>query len=123
VREVIARLNWGLENKLNQPMGTLSGGQRQALTLLMCIMDNTKILLLDEPTAALDPKSAEIILNTAQHLIQEYHLTAIFITHNLKDAQQYGNRLLQIHEGKLVRDLDATAKQKVLLQNMYEWFG
>ncbi|MFM9625821.1 ABC transporter ATP-binding protein, partial [Streptomyces turgidiscabies] len=78
----------------------------------MSIMDSTKVLLLDEPTAALDPKSAEIILNTAQSLIQEYQLTAIFITHNLKDAQQYGNRLLQIHKGKLVRDLDANAKQK-----------
>ncbi|MDE3124099.1 MAG: ATP-binding cassette domain-containing protein [Bacteroidota bacterium] len=123
VQQTIARLGWGLENKLNQPMGTLSGGQRQALTLLMSIMDTTKILLLDEPTAALDPKSATIILNTAQSLIEEFHLTAIFITHNLKDAQQYGNRLLQIHEGKLVRDLDADAKQKLLLQNMYEWFG
>lgn len=123
VQDTIARLGMGLENKLNQPMGTLSGGQRQALTLLMSIMDSTKVLLLDEPTAALDPKSAEIILNTAQSLIQEYQLTAIFITHNLKDAQQYGNRLLQIHKGKLVRDLDANAKQKLLLQNMYEWFG
>ncbi|MBY0348404.1 MAG: ATP-binding cassette domain-containing protein [Hydrotalea flava] len=123
VQNTIARLGMGLENKLNQPMGTLSGGQRQALTLLMSIMDTTTVLLLDEPTAALDPKSADIILKVAQSLIKEYQLTAIFITHNLKDAQQYGNRLLQIHEGKLVRDLNAAEKHKLLLQNMYEWFG
>ncbi|GHV11932.1 hypothetical protein FACS1894162_7720 [Bacteroidia bacterium] len=89
----------------------------------MSIMDTTTVLLLDEPTAALDPKSADIILKVAQSLIKEYQLTAIFITHNLKDAQQYGNRLLQIHEGKLVRDLNAAEKHKLLLQNMYEWFG
>ena len=123
VREKIAMLGMGLENKLLQPIGSLSGGQRQALTLLMSVMDDTQVLLLDEPTAALDPKSARIVLNLADTLIREYHLTALLVTHNLKDAQQYGNRLVQLHEGKIVRDLHTEAKEKLLLQNMFEWFG
>ena len=110
VRDKIATLGMGLENKIEQQMGSLSGGQRQALTLLMSVMDKTDILLLDEPTAALDPRSANTILQTADTLIKEYNLTAILITHNLKDAYQYGNRLVQMNEGKVLRDLDKNAK-------------
>jgi len=123
VQEKIEMLGMGLENKINQPIGSLSGGQRQALTLLMSTMDHTDILLLDEPTAALDPKSAQVVLNLANKLIKDFGLTALFVTHNLNDAQQYGNRLVQMREGKIARDLNAEAKEKLLLQDMYGWFG
>lgn len=123
VKDQIATLGMGLENKLEQSMGSLSGGQRQALTLLMSVMDNSQILLLDEPTAALDPRSATVILETADKLIKQYHLTAILITHNLKEAHQYGNRLIQMNEGKIVRDLQNAEKKSLQLQVMYEWFN
>jgi putative ABC transport system ATP-binding protein len=122
VRDKIATLGMGLENKIEQPMGTLSGGQRQALTLLMSVMDNTEILLLDEPTAALDPRSANLILQIADNLVKQYHLTTVFITHNLKDAHQYGDRLIQMGEGKILRDLDAKAKAALKPQDIFEWF-
>lgn len=123
VQEKISDLGMGLENKINQPMGSLSGGQRQALTLLMSVMDNTDILLLDEPTAALDPKSAQVIMNLADKLNKNPGITTLLITHNIKDAQQYGNRLIQLHEGKILRDLNKEAKAKLLLHDIYEWFG
>jgi len=123
VQDKITMLGMGLENKINQPMGSLSGGQRQALTLLMSTMDNTDILLLDEPTAALDPKSAQVILTLADKLIKEYKLTALFVTHNLKDAHQYGNRLIQMQEGKVLRDLNAQDKSNLQLTGLFEWFG
>ena len=122
VQEKIATLGMGLENKISQPMGNLSGGQRQALTLLMSVLDATDILLLDEPTAALDPKSALVVLGLADKLNKELGITTVLITHNLKDAQQYGSRLIQMQEGKIVRDLDAHAKEKLLLPHIYEWF-
>ncbi|NRB52610.1 MAG: ATP-binding cassette domain-containing protein [Saprospiraceae bacterium] len=123
VRARIAELGLGLEDKVQQPMGTLSGGQRQALTLLMSTMDHTDILLLDEPTAALDPRSAEIVLQTAQRIIKAYDLTTVFITHNLQDALNYGNRLIQMKNGEVERDLDTEAKAQLQLQEMYEWFA
>jgi len=122
VQEKIASLGMGLENKVNQSMGNLSGGQRQALTLLMSVMDHTDILLLDEPTAALDPKSALVVLNLANKLNKELGITTVLITHNLKDANQYGNRLIQMQEGKILRDYDAASKEKLSLQHIYEWF-
>lgn len=123
VRDKIATLGMGLENKLEQAMGTLSGGQRQALTLLMSVMDDTQILLLDEPTAALDPRSAALISETANNLIKQYKLTAVLITHNLKDAHQYGNRLIQMNEGRVLRDLKEAEKKSLQLSEMYEWFN
>lgn len=123
VRDKIAVLGMGLENKLEQAMGNLSGGQRQALTLLMSVMDDAQILLLDEPTAALDPRSAALIMQTANTIIQQYNLTAVLITHNLKEAHQYGNRLVQMSEGKILRDLNGGKKQSLQLQNMFEWFN
>lgn len=104
-------------------MGTLSGGQRQALTLLMSAMDHTDILLLDEPTAALDPRSAEVVLQTADRIIKEYKLTTVFITHNLENALQYGNRLIQMKNGQIARDLNASEKANLELKQMYEWFA
>jgi putative ABC transport system ATP-binding protein len=123
VQEKISMLGMGLENKITQPIGSLSGGQRQALTLLMSVMDKTDILLLDEPTAALDPKSANVVIQLASKLIREYKMTAIWITHNLKDAQQYGDRLIQMQEGRIQRDLDGNAKKNLTLPEMVEWFG
>ena len=123
VQERIAALGMGLENKVEQPMGTLSGGQRQALTLLMGVMDHTDILLLDEPTAALDPRTANIILETAANIIKQYKLTAVLITHNLKDAHQHGMRLIQMAEGKILRDLNSDAKSKLQLPEMFGWFS
>jgi putative tryptophan/tyrosine transport system ATP-binding protein len=103
-------------------MGTLSGGQRQALTLLMAVMDDVKILLLDEPTAALDPRSAEIVMKTADKLIADYKLTAILITHNMKEAFNYGTRIIQMAEGRAVRDLDLDQKSKLTHTDLYGWF-
>ena len=122
VKEKIAILGMGLENKTEQPIGTLSGGQRQALTLLMGVMDETKILLLDEPTAALDPRSADIIMKTADSLIEENKLTAILITHNLKYAHQYGSRLIQMSEGEIIKDFDNQQKQDLPLTDLFSWF-
>ncbi len=122
VREKIATLGMGLENKINQPMGNLSGGQRQALTLLMSVMDDTSLLLLDEPTAALDPKSAVVILDLAGKLNKDLGITTVLVTHNLKEALQYGNRLLQFSEGKIIRDLNNENKSRLLLQEIYQWF-
>ncbi|TNE60585.1 MAG: ATP-binding cassette domain-containing protein [Bacteroidetes bacterium] len=122
VRDKIAGLGMGLENKLQQPMGTLSGGQRQALTLLMSVMDHTDILLLDEPTAALDPRSAEVVMQTAENLIRDYQLTTIFITHNLQETLRFGNRLIQMEHGMIRRDLDNQAKARLQLQDIYQWF-
>jgi putative ABC transport system ATP-binding protein len=123
VKTQVARLGMGLENKIDLPMGALSGGQRQALTLLMSVMDHTEILLLDEPTAALDPRSARLIMETADQLIREHGLTTIFITHNLKDVHTYGSRLIQMAEGAVVRDLDAEAKGRLAVTDLFEWFS
>ncbi|MGZ3752089.1 MAG: ABC transporter ATP-binding protein [Mucilaginibacter sp.] len=123
VKEKIASLGMGLESKIEQPMGTLSGGQRQALTLLMSVMDNCKLLLLDEPTAALDPRSAEVVMRTADKLIKDFGLTAILITHNLKDAFHYGSRLIQMSEGKIIKDLDSSQKSELKQNDLFDWFG
>ena len=123
VRDRIAMLGMGLEDKLEQSMGTLSGGQRQALTLLMSVMDSCKVLLLDEPTAALDPRSAEIVMRTADKLTNDFKLTTILITHNLKDAFGYGNRIIQMAEGVIIKDVNAGDKEKLKQADLFEWFG
>ncbi|HEK20631.1 ABC transporter ATP-binding protein [Mucilaginibacter sp.] len=123
VRERIATLNMGLENKLEQPIGTLSGGQRQALTLLMSVMDDCKILLLDEPTAALDPRSAANILRIADDIIKQFKLTAVMVTHNLKDAVNYGSRMIQMDEGNILKDITGTEKSTLKQTDVFEWFG
>lgn len=123
VQERIASLGMGLENKITQPMGTLSGGQRQALTLLMSVMDDCRVLLLDEPTAALDPRSAEIVMEAGDQLARDYNLTAVLITHNMKEAFQYGSRIIQMSEGQIIRDLNREQKAALLHTEIYEWFG
>jgi len=123
VKDKISTLGMGLENKIEQQMGTLSGGQRQALTLLMSVMDTCKVLLLDEPTAALDPKSADVVMKTADKLIMDFGLIAILVTHNLKEAYNYGNRIIQMVEGKVVKDLDKEKKSTLKQNDLYDWFG
>lgn len=123
VREKVSILDMGLENKLNQSMGSLSGGQRQALSLLMSVMADLDILLLDEPTAALDPRSAEVVLNVANKLISDYNITAVMVTHNMKEAYLYGDRLLMMKDGCLHRDLTTDAKKKLEISDIYEWFA
>lgn len=122
ISERVAMLGLGLENKLQQAMGSLSGGQRQALSLLMAVMADIKVLLLDEPTAALDPRSAKIVLETADKLIKDYSITAIMVTHNLKDAHQYGSRIIQLHNGEILRDITKDKKELWSYTDMYEWF-
>lgn len=123
VKQKVSILKLGLENKLQQNMGSLSGGQRQALTLLMTTMDHTKLLLMDEPTAALDPRSADMVMKMADKLISELNLTALLITHHLKDAFTYGNRLLRFQDGTIVTDLSAEEKKSISLNEMYGWFN
>jgi putative tryptophan/tyrosine transport system ATP-binding protein len=123
VKDKIATLGMGLENKAEQPMGTLSGGQRQALTLLMSVMDTCKVLLLDEPTAALDPRSANIVMTTADKLINDFGLTAILVTHNLKDAFNYGNRIIQMAEGKVMKDIRNENKSALKQNDLFDWFA
>lgn len=123
VKEKVAMLGMGLEAKLDQAIGSLSGGQRQALTLLMATMDDLKILLLDEPTAALDPRSAELVMKTADKIIKDYQLTALMVTHNIKDAHTYGNRVIQMSEGRVLRDIKQEEKRALEMSNIYEWFS
>ena len=123
VKDRIATLGMGLEDKLEQPMGTLSGGQRQALTLLMSVMDSCKVLLLDEPTAALDPRSAEIVMRTAEKLTNDFKLTTILITHNLKDAYGYGNRIIQMAEGVIIKDINSSKKAQLKQNDLFDWFA
>lgn len=123
VQEKITLLNMGLENKTDQLMGSLSGGQRQALTLLMSVMDTCKILLLDEPSAALDPRSADLVMKTADKLIKEFQLTAILVTHNLKDAFTYGSRIIQMAEGEILHDLNGEKKAALTQNDLFSWFS
>jgi putative tryptophan/tyrosine transport system ATP-binding protein len=122
VREKISFLKMGLENNIYKPIGSLSGGQRQALTLVMGIMDHCKIMLLDEPVAALDPRSASLVMEKADEIIQANQLTAIMVTHNMKDALKYGNRLLMMREGAVIKDFSGAARQELLLEEMARWF-
>ncbi|WP_114938218.1 ABC transporter ATP-binding protein [Mucilaginibacter endophyticus] len=123
VQEKVANLGMGLQDKIEQPMGTLSGGQRQALTLLMSVMDSCKVLLLDEPTAALDPRSADVVMRTADTLIKDFKLTAVFITHNLKDAFNYGTRIIQMGEGLIINDLSGKDKASLKQNDLFNWFA
>jgi|JI10StandDraft_1071094.scaffolds.fasta_scaffold268259_2 putative ABC transport system ATP-binding protein len=121
VKEAIAELNLGLENKLAQKMGTLSGGQRQALTLVMATLCDAKVLLMDEPTAALDPKSANSLMENANKLIAKNNITTIMVTHNMREAVNYGNRLLMMKEGKVMRDLNTLEKSSIDSNSLTNW--
>lgn len=115
-------LELGLENRLNSEIGLLSGGQRQAITLLMSVLQKPELLLLDEHTAALDPKIASFIMKKTNELVTTYHLTAMMVTHNLKDALTYGNRLIMMQAGKIVLDLNQAEKEKMTVDELYQLF-
>lgn len=118
----LSRLNLGLEDHSDRIMGSLSGGQRQALTLLMAVMSPCKILLMDEPTSALDPRTSEMVMRIADNLIRQHELTAIHITHRMKDAVNFGNRLWMMKEGKVTRDIQYEEKKKILPAELIDWF-
>ena len=121
-REKLALLNMGLEDRMKQPVGLLSGGQRQALTLLMATMNKPKLLLLDEHTAALDPKTALKVLTLSARIVEENHLTTMMITHNMKDAIKYGNRLIMMHEGHIIYDVSGEEKKNLHVSDLLAKF-
>lgn len=121
--EHVASLGLGLEKKLDQAMGTLSGGQRQAISLLMAVMDEATILLLDEPTAALDPKTAKVVMELADRLIRQFGLTALLITHQLKDAVSYGDRVIVLSEGMVAADVSGESRKSLQVSDLLKWFG
>ncbi|MGG7177494.1 ABC transporter ATP-binding protein [Clostridium paraputrificum] len=116
-------LNLGLEDKLNTKVGMLSGGQRQALSLLMATFNTPKILLLDEHTAALDPKTSETIINLTNTIVKEKSITAIMITHNLTHAIKFGNRLVMMHRGEAILDIGELEKKNLTKENLVEEFN
>ena len=121
-REQLSTLGLGLEDRLTSKVGLLSGGQRQALTLLMATLKKPKLLLLDEHTAALDPKTAKNVLEITERIIKQHHLTAMMVTHNMKDALAYGNRTIMMHEGKIILDIDAQTKAKLKVEDLLKMF-
>lgn len=122
-KKLLSVLDLGLENRLSTKMGLLSGGQRQAITLLMAAMKNPKILLLDEHTAALDPKTAAKVLELTDKLITENHLTALMVTHNMKDAIAHGNRLIMMNNGRIILDVSGEEKKKLTVENLLAEFS
>lgn len=122
-REVLARLGLGLENRMTSKVGLLSGGQRQALTLLMATLKKPKLLLLDEHTAALDPKTAAKVLETTQEIVNEDHLTTLMITHNMRDAIQIGNRLIMMNNGRIIYDVAGEEKKKLTVEDLLHKFA
>lgn len=121
-RELLKILDLGLENRLTSKVGLLSGGQRQALTLLMATLQQPKLLLLDEHTAALDPKTAEKVLRVTDQIIAENKLTALMVTHNMKDAIAHGNRLIMMHEGKVILNITGEEKKKLTVADLMHQF-
>ncbi len=120
--EDLKELNLGLEDRLTTRIGTLSGGQRQAITLLMATLVKPQILLLDEHTAALDPKTAEKVLALTKKQVEESNLTTLMITHNMRDALRFGNRLIMMHEGRIVVDVTGEKKQNLTIQSLLDMF-
>ena len=121
-REQLSLLNMGLEDRMDQPVGLLSGGQRQALTLLMATMVTPKLLLLDEHTAALDPATAEKVLLLTENIIRERKISCLMITHNMKDALRYGNRLIMLHEGHILFDVPQGEKKGLTTRDLLSMF-
>ena len=121
-RQMIASLNLGLEDRLLQKVGLLSGGQRQAITLLMATLQEPKILLLDEHTAALDPKTARIVLEITEKIVTENKMTTLMITHNMRDAIKYGDRLIMMYGGKIIYDVKGEEKKKLTVDFLLNKF-
>ena len=122
-RAQLAALGLGLENRLTSKVGLLSGGQRQALTLLMAPLNQPKLLLLDEHTAALDPKTADKVLQLTEEIVARDHLTTLMVTHNMKHAIQYGNRLIMMDAGRVVVDIRGEEKKNLTVSDLLEKFN
>lgn len=120
--ELLEGLDLGLEKRLNQKVGLLSGGQRQAVTLIMATLKRPKLLLLDEHTAALDPKTAASVLNLTNKVVEENKLTTLMITHNMRDAIRYGNRLIMLDAGKVVVDISGEEKKNLTIEDLLKKF-
>ena len=122
-RELLKILDLGLEDRLTSKVGLLSGGQRQALTLLMATLKKPRLLLLDEHTAALDPKTAAKVLDTTEKIVQRDRLTTLMITHNMRDAIAHGNRLIMMYDGRIVIDISGEEKKKLTVEQLLAKFG
>ncbi len=122
-QELLKILDLGLEDRLTSKVGLLSGGQRQALTLLMATLKKPKLLLLDEHTAALDPKTAAKVLDTTEKIVQRDRLTTLMITHNMRDAIAHGNRLIMMYEGRVAIDVAGEEKKKLTVEGLLEMFS
>ena len=121
-REQLARLNMGLEDRMKQPVGLLSGGQRQALTLLMATLVPPKVLLLDEHTAALDPATAEKVLKLTEEIVKENHITTLMVTHNMHQALKLGNRTLMMNDGAIVLDVQGEERAGMTVDDLLAQF-
>ena len=122
-REQLSQLGLGLEDKMDVKVGVLSGGQRQAMALLMATLTPIRFLILDEHTAALDPKTADLIMELTDKVVKEKHLTTIMVTHNLRYAVEYGDRLLMLHQGKAVMDYSGEEKKKIQIEDILGKFN
>ena len=121
-KEILSKLDLGLQTRMTSKVGLLSGGQRQALTLLMATLKKPKLLLLDEHTAALDPKTAKRVLDLTEQVVAEQNLTAMMVTHNMKDALRYGNRLIMLHEGRILFDVPQEKKEGLTTRDLLSMF-
>ena len=122
-RETLKVLDLGLEDRLKQSVGLLSGGQRQSLTLLMTTLAMPKVLLLDEHTAALDPRTATKVMDLTDSMVQENRLTSLMVTHNMTQALKYGNRMVMLHQGKIQLDIQGEEKKKLTVAEIVAQFG
>jgi putative ABC transport system ATP-binding protein len=122
-REILKMLDLGLETRLKDNVSLLSGGQRQSLTLLMVTLSLPKLLLLDEHTAALDPKTAQRVMELTQKIIEENNLTTVMVTHNMQQAIKYGNRMIMLHEGKVQFDIEGEEKSALTVEEVVKRFG
>ena len=121
--DLLATLGLGLENRITEKVGLLSGGQRQALTLLMATLNKPKLLMLDEHTAALDPRTAEKVLTLSDQIIKENNLMTMMVTHNMKDAIRYGNRLIMMNDGKIILDIRGEEKKNLTVKALMDEFA
>ena len=121
-RDQLAALGLGLEDRMTAKVGLLSGGQRQALTLLMATLKKPKLLLLDEHTAALDPRTAEKVLELSEKIVTEHQLMTLMVTHNMRDAIRYGNRLIMMNDGKIILDIAGEEKKRLTVENLMAAF-
>ena len=121
-RQLLATLELGLEDRLSTKVGLLSGGQRQAITLLMATMNRPRLLLLDEHTAALDPKTAAKVLELTDQIVEKNHLTTLMITHNMRDAITHGNRLIMMYEGNILIDVSGEEKRNLTVEHLLSLF-